>query len=110
MKRSTKSYSENKITEILASTGFIFPRNILELKNFEILFENDNFGLTGQEIDPDIILSKSRGSVRTLKLSEARYYMTDPLKLVAKKEEDSLDVGIKNLINQSNKKQNSDGD
>ena len=46
-----------KITEWLASTGFLFPRNEVELERFEKLFSDVDFGLTGKEIDPDKIIN-----------------------------------------------------
>jgi hypothetical protein len=108
MKNRPNLYNEDRITEILASTGFIFPRNITDLRNFEILFENDNFGLTGLEIDPDIILDKNSRKSRIIKLSEAKDYLANDLKLVAKTDEDNFNLEIKKLFKKTNKKKISD--
>jgi len=49
----------NKITEWLCSTGFLFPRNEVELERFNLLYEDQNPELTGTEIDPDVILNST---------------------------------------------------
>jgi hypothetical protein len=88
---------ENKITEILASSGCIFPRNKTELEQFELLFGNVNFGLTGREIDPEIILSKNVEEPNVIDLAEYKHDVHEKLKLVAKTEEESTHVKIKKI-------------
>jgi len=56
MATNKKHISPENITEWLASTGFLFPRNESELKRFEELYGDTDFGLTGKEIDPDKII------------------------------------------------------
>jgi len=41
----------------LSSVGFLFPHTEADLKNEEKLFENFDYELSGNEIEPDIILS-----------------------------------------------------
>jgi hypothetical protein len=40
-----------------------FPENEKELEEFEALYGNEDYGLTGQEIDPDKIIRESSMSV-----------------------------------------------
>jgi len=56
MAQNKKHITPENITEWLCSTGFLFPRNEVELERFEKLFSDDDFGLTGTEIDPDRII------------------------------------------------------
>lgn len=56
MAQNKKHITPENITEWLSSTGFLFPRNEVELERFEKLYGDDDFGLTGTEIDPDKII------------------------------------------------------
>ncbi|NOU48057.1 MAG: hypothetical protein HOO86_13490 [Bacteroidales bacterium] len=56
MAQNKKHITPENITEWLSSTGFLFPRNEVELERFEKLYSDDNFGLKGTEIDPDRII------------------------------------------------------
>jgi hypothetical protein len=47
--------SEN-ITEWLCSTGFLFPRNELELSRFEKIYSEQDDSITGEEVDPERII------------------------------------------------------
>lgn len=64
MAQNKKHITPENITEWLSSTGFLFPRNEVELERFEKLFSDDDFGLTGTEIDPDKIIDGTfRGKI-----------------------------------------------
>lgn len=56
MAQSRKHITPENVTEWLASTGFLFPRNEIELSRFEKLFGDIDYGLTGMEIDPAKII------------------------------------------------------
>ncbi len=51
-----KNITPANVTEWLASTGFLFPTNELELSRFNKLYGELDEQLTGKEIDPDRIL------------------------------------------------------
>ena len=108
--KKRSSYKEEQITEILASTGFIFPRNEVDLENFEILYEKENFDLTGQEIDPDVILNRNKSESKIITLSEVRNYMDDDLKLIARKDDDSFQEEIEKYFRKPNTKKNTDSE
>jgi hypothetical protein len=57
MAQNKKNITPQDITEWLCSTGFLFPRNEVELERFEKLYGDEDFGLTGKEIDPDNIIN-----------------------------------------------------
>lgn len=67
MAQNRKHITPENITEWLSSTGFLFPRNESELERFEKLFSDEDFELTGREIDPDKILN---GTFREKKILE----------------------------------------
>lgn len=52
-----KNITPTNITEWLASTGFLFPTNELELSRFNKLYGDLDEQLTGKEIDPERILN-----------------------------------------------------
>lgn len=108
MKKRLISKNEAIITELLASTGFIFPRNIIELNRFETLHGEVDYGLTGREIDPNVILGKKQRESKSIKLSDVHNFLNDSQRLVAKKEEDSHNPNIDEIINKSRKKRSND--
>ena len=57
MAENKKSITPENIYEWMASTGFLMPRNEIELERFEKLFKDVDLGLTGKEIDPNKIIS-----------------------------------------------------
>jgi hypothetical protein len=59
MAQNKKIVTPENITEWLASTGFLLPRNEIELARFEKLYGDTNYGLTGNEIDPDKIINNN---------------------------------------------------
>lgn len=103
MKKNRKKFNENEITEILASTGMIFPRNKIELERFEILHGDNDFGLTGNEIDPDIILERNKIKVRNIKLPDVNAISYD-YRLVARKDEENCKTDMEKIIKKPNKK------
>ncbi len=42
----------------MASTGFLFPRNEVELARFEKLYDDVEENLSGHQIDPEVILGR----------------------------------------------------
>src|SRR3989337_4533354 len=53
----SKIIDANNFDSWLASTGFLFPTNELELARFNKLFDNSEENLTGNEIDLERILN-----------------------------------------------------
>lgn len=51
-----KNITPANVTEWLASTGFLFPSNEIELSRFNKLYGEMDEQLTGKEIDPERIL------------------------------------------------------
>ncbi|NLA16356.1 MAG: hypothetical protein GX877_07470 [Bacteroidales bacterium] len=68
MAQNKKHITPENITEWLSSTGFLFPRNEVELKRFEKLYGDVDFGLTGKEIDPDKIINGTFKETRIVKM------------------------------------------
>lgn len=68
MTQNKKHITPENITEWLASTGYLFPRNEVELQRFEKLYEKNDFCLTGQEIDPEKIINDTFREKKTLKI------------------------------------------
>lgn len=57
MEQNKKHITPDNITEWLCSTGFLFPRNELELSRFEKLYGDIRETLSGNEVDPDRIIN-----------------------------------------------------
>lgn len=70
MAQNKKHITSENITEWLSSTGFLFPRNEIELERFEKLYGDIEFGLTGNEVDPDKILSGTFNEKKDLKMPD----------------------------------------
>ncbi|MBX2897979.1 MAG: hypothetical protein KF687_05615 [Cyclobacteriaceae bacterium] len=68
MAHDKKHITPENIDEWLASTGFIFPRNELELARFEKLYEESLEEITGKEIDPDKIIKGDLDSAKTVEI------------------------------------------
>lgn len=51
-KEKSKHITVNNIDHWFSSLGFSFPRNESEEQNFDKLFRDFNYELTGEEIDP----------------------------------------------------------
>lgn len=67
MAQNKKNITPENITEWLSSTGFLLPRNEVELERFEKLYGDVDFGLTGKEIDPSKIIN---GTFREAKVQQ----------------------------------------
>ncbi len=63
MEPNKKHITPDNITEWLCSTGYLFPRNELELSRFEKLYGDLNEGITGNEVDPDRIINGTTDTV-----------------------------------------------
>lgn len=70
MAQSKKHITPENVTEWLASTGFLFPRNEIELSRFETLFGDGDYGLTGLEIDPEKII-RGEKNTKTIHIPES---------------------------------------
>jgi hypothetical protein len=60
MAKNNSNITTDNITEWMASTGFIFPRTVLELTRFDKLYDTYQEDSTGFQIDPDVILGKKQ--------------------------------------------------
>jgi hypothetical protein len=70
MAQNKKHITPDNITEWLSSTGFLFPRNEVERERFEKLYGEEDYGLTGKEIDPDKIINDTFREKKILKISD----------------------------------------
>ena len=60
MGQSKKEHiTESNFLEWVASTGFLFPRNSVELKRFEKLYSDTEYQLSEESVDPFAIVSGS---------------------------------------------------
>lgn len=85
MAQNKKHITPENITEWLSSTGFLFPRNEVELERFEKLFSDDDFGLTGTEIDPDKIINGTFREKEILKMPDSiKQIEVSPYRMVAR--------------------------
>ncbi|MBY0482415.1 MAG: hypothetical protein K2Q21_13740 [Chitinophagaceae bacterium] len=85
MAQSKKKITPENLTEWLASTGFLMPRNKIEMQRFELLFGDEDLDLKGDEIDPDRILCGDIGKGKIIKLpDEVKQEEITPLKMVAR--------------------------
>lgn len=70
MAQNKKHITPENITEWLSSTGFLFPRNEVELDRFEKLYREEDYGLTGKEIDPDKIINGTFKEKENIKIPD----------------------------------------
>lgn len=56
MAQNKKHITSDNITEWLCSTGFLVPRNEIELVRFDKIHGDTNYNLTGKELDPERII------------------------------------------------------
>src|SRR5690606_29492156 len=68
MAHDKKHITPENIDEWLSSTGFLFPRNELELARFEKLYNEGLEGITGKEIDPDKIINGKVESTKVIQI------------------------------------------
>ncbi len=111
MAQNSLNITPDNISEWLASTGFIFPRTILELTRFEKLYRDVQIDLTGCLIDPDVILGiKPKGNIVSFdsKLKESR---EPQFKMAARKGDSNIPKHIMDKIkkNQDKRKQDDPG-
>jgi hypothetical protein len=111
MAQNNLNIKSDNITEWLASTGFIFPRTILELSRFEKLYGDVQIDLTGCDIDPDVILGiKPRASI--ISLGAGSEELKEPkFKMAARKGDSNIPKHIMDKIkkNQDKRKQDDSG-
>lgn len=69
MAQNKKHITPDNITEWLCSTGFLFPRNEVELARFEKIYGDTDYGLTGNEINPERIIKGLPVEKRTISLT-----------------------------------------
>lgn len=68
MAQNRKHITSDNITEWLCSTGFLFPRNEVELKRFEKIYGEVDLGLTGNELDAEAIILGKKYVPKTIAL------------------------------------------
>jgi hypothetical protein len=86
MAQNNQSITPENMTEWMACTGFLFPRNELELACFEILYKDTVIDLTDSLIDPEVILGrKPRPAVRMTFSKAPETFDMSPLRMVARK-------------------------
>jgi hypothetical protein len=68
MAHDKKHITPENIDEWLSSTGFLFPRNELELARFEKLHAESLEEITGKEIDPDKIINEKKDSTKIIEI------------------------------------------
>ena len=110
MAQNNLNITSDNITEWLASTGFIFPRTIVELSRFEKLYGDVQIDLAGCEIDPDVILGiKPKANIISLNaISEEK---EAKFKMAARKGDSNIPKNIMDKIkkNQDKRKQDDSG-
>lgn len=111
MAQNKKHITPENITEWLSSAGFLFPRNEVELERFEKLYGEEDFGLTGKEIDPDKIINGTFRETKVVKIPiEINKEEDNPFRMAARNGS-SLPQHIMDKIkkNQSKPKNDSSG-
>lgn len=111
MAKNKSQITPDNFTEWLASTGFIFPRTIVELARFRKLYGDVQIELAGFEIDPDIILGyKQKTLVVSLK-PKSEEIQEPKLRMAARKGGGTISKNIIDKIkkNQENRKQDDPG-
>ena len=106
MAQNSLNITSDNITEWLASTGFIFPRTILELSRFEKLYGDVQIDLTGCEIDPDVILGiKQKANI--ISLSSSTEELKEPkFRMAARKNDSNIPKHILDQIKKNQDKEN----
>jgi hypothetical protein len=111
MAQNKKNITPENITEWLSSTGFLFPRNEVELERFEKLYGDVNFELTGKEIDPDKIINDTFKETKVVEMpTDIKQEEINPYRMAARNGS-SLPKHIMDRIkkNQSKPKDDSSG-
>ncbi|WP_339812652.1 hypothetical protein [uncultured Imperialibacter sp.] len=108
MAQNKKHITPENITEWLSSTGFLFPRNEVELERFEKLYCEEDFGLTGTEIDPDKIISGDFKKGKSSKMhADIKKEEINPYRIAARNGND-LPKHILDKIKRNQSKPNND--
>lgn len=107
MAQNKKHITPENITEWLASTGFLFPRNEVELERFEKLYGDSDFGITGKEIDPDKIISNDfRGEKITKMPDDIKKNEISEYKMAARNGKDLPKHIMDKIVKNQNKPKN----
>lgn len=110
MEQNKKHITTENVTEWLCSTGFLFPRNELELSRFEKLYGDLEETITGNEVDPVVIINgKTDTKIMNLQSPNPEGNFTE-YKMVARNGSD-IPKHIMDKIkkNQNNSTQNDNG-
>lgn len=79
--------SENS-AEWLASCGFIFPTNEIELARFNKLYGDIDPSIAGNEVDPFRIINGSKGNVKQRPIQAPSYIPMNQYQMVARNSKD----------------------
>ena len=111
MEQNKDHLSSDNITEWLASTGFLFPRNEQELSRFEKLYSELDEGISGNEIDPErIIRGETPSKIVDINKKDIPEPQIEKYKMVARNSAViSKHILEKMKKNQDNHKSNNDG-
>jgi hypothetical protein len=85
MASEKKHITTDNLTEWLASTGFLFPRNELELARFERLYSESKDTEGGKELDVQRIITGTFKQPKVVKMIPDEINKEDILKMVARK-------------------------
>jgi len=107
MAKSNLHITSENITEWMASTGFLFPRTMLELERFEKLYGDVQEDLTGCQIDPEIILGRKERNP-TVTLTSKIETQEVKFRMAARKGEGSVPNHIMDKIKQNQDKRKLD--
>jgi len=116
MAKNKKHITSDNVTEWLSSTGFLFPRNEIELARFEKLFGKVDEDITGEEIDPTRIIkgedyTSSQGPRQQLHIEENDKQKYSNLSMAARKGDKIPDYILKKMKkNQENSNKKDDRD
>lgn len=71
MEKSKSEIELENFNEWLASTGYLFPSNPVELERFETLFKDFNYQLSSEVVDPIKIINGTHSQeIKKLEASE----------------------------------------
>ncbi|MBS1597324.1 MAG: hypothetical protein JST75_03805 [Bacteroidetes bacterium] len=111
MARNSLHITPDTMTEWMASTGFLFPRNELELARFEKLYAEVEEDLSNSLVDPEIILGrKTRTNIISID-GKIEAQNQPKYKMVARKGDSNIPQHIMDRIkaNQDKKKKDDHG-
>ena len=110
MAKNNSNITVDTMTEWMASTGFIFPRTVLELTRFEKLYDPYQEDSTGFQIDPDVILGKKERT-KVISLTPKVEDQSPNFRMAARKGDSAVPKHIMDKIkkNQDKRKQDDPG-